>query len=93
VNAWRNLQYAGGNLERQGSGYVRPLQPFGTGCDYGTGLQAACSSPEFTIRRGYRFDGVRFEVTIMCDGLQYLAKAEAHLQRANDCCRNELRFS
>jgi chemotaxis protein CheX len=37
-----------------------------TGRDYRLHVPA----PEFTIRRGYRFDGVRFEVTIMCDGLQ-----------------------
>jgi chemotaxis protein CheX len=37
-----------------------------TGHDYKLRIQA----PEFTIRRGFRFEDHFFEVTILCDGLQ-----------------------
>jgi chemotaxis protein CheX len=37
-----------------------------TGSDYELRVQA----PKFRLRHVYAFDGVRFEVTILCDGLQ-----------------------
>jgi chemotaxis protein CheX len=37
-----------------------------TGRDYKLRVQA----PEFTLRHIYRFDGVGFDVTILCDGLR-----------------------
>ncbi len=37
-----------------------------TGQNYKLHLQA----PEFRLHRGYRFEDARFEVTILCDGLQ-----------------------
>jgi chemotaxis protein CheX len=37
-----------------------------TGHDYELHVQA----PEFRLRHVYAFDGVRFEVTILCDGIQ-----------------------
>jgi chemotaxis protein CheX len=37
-----------------------------TGCDYRLHVQA----PEFRLQHTYVFDGTRFEVTILCDGLR-----------------------
>ncbi|HEY2861241.1 MAG TPA: chemotaxis protein CheX [Terracidiphilus sp.] len=37
-----------------------------TGRDYNLHVQA----PEFRLEHGYAFDGMQFEVTILCDGLQ-----------------------
>ena len=37
-----------------------------TGCDYRLHVQA----PEFRLHHVYAFDGTRFEVTILCDGLK-----------------------
>jgi chemotaxis protein CheX len=37
-----------------------------TGCDYRLHVQA----PEFRLQHAYVFDGTRFEVTILCDGLK-----------------------
>lgn len=37
-----------------------------TGSDYKLHVQA----PEFKVRQAFRFDNTRFEVTIVCDGLQ-----------------------
>jgi chemotaxis protein CheX len=37
-----------------------------TGCDYRLHVQA----PEFRLQHVYVFDGTRFEVTILCDGLK-----------------------
>jgi hypothetical protein len=37
-----------------------------TGCDYRLPVPA----PEFRLQHVYVFDGTRFEVTILCDGLK-----------------------
>jgi chemotaxis protein CheX len=37
-----------------------------TGCDYKLHVQA----PEFKVNHTYSFDGIRFDLTIICDALQ-----------------------